>query len=80
MAVLTIRNVDESVRQRLRERAAAHGLSVEAEVRTILESAVQEDPNPAGLVSDLLAAFGGESGVELELPPRTPAREVDLEA
>lgn len=78
MAVLTIRNVDDSVKQRLRERAAAHGRSVEAEVRAILAAAVREDPNPSTLVDDLIAAFGASGGVDLELPPREPARDVDL--
>lgn len=80
MAVLTIRNVDDSVKQRLRERAAAHGRSVEAEVRAILESAVREDRHQPSLVEELLGAFAGGGGVELELPPREAAREIDLEA
>lgn len=80
MAVLTIRNVDDSVKQRLREHAAINGRSVEAEVRAILESAVREDPNPASLVEDSLDAFAGGGGVESELPPRDAARELDLEA
>jgi plasmid stability protein len=36
MANLLVRNVDEKVVQQLRERAAAHGRSVEAEHRIIL--------------------------------------------
>ena len=36
MVTLTIRNVDATVRKRLRERAARHGRSVGAEVRAIL--------------------------------------------
>jgi plasmid stability protein len=36
MANLLVRNVDEKVVQQLRERAAAHGRSIEAEHRAIL--------------------------------------------
>src|SRR5271170_7758089 len=42
MAALSIRNLDESVRQRLALRAARHGRSMEAEVRAILTEAVSE--------------------------------------
>ena len=38
MANLTIRNLDDAVVERLKLRAKAHNRSLEAEVRTILES------------------------------------------
>lgn len=47
MATLTIRNLDESLRDRLRERARAHGRSTEAEVRVILDSVVDERTAPS---------------------------------
>lgn len=37
---LTIRNLDESVKQKLRMQAASHGRSMEAEAREILRVAV----------------------------------------
>jgi antitoxin FitA len=40
---LLIRNLPESLKPALRRRAAAHGRSVEAEARAILEEAVGED-------------------------------------
>lgn len=40
MSTLTIRRLDQSVHDRLRDRAARHGRSVEAEVREILAEAV----------------------------------------
>jgi plasmid stability protein len=43
MAVLTIRNVPDEVRDRLRLRAARSGRSMEAEVRAILTEASLED-------------------------------------
>ncbi|MEA2988651.1 MAG: phosphopantothenoylcysteine decarboxylase / phosphopantothenate---cysteine ligase, partial [Alphaproteobacteria bacterium] len=39
MASITIRQLDEELKQRLRLRAAAHGRSMEDEVRTILRGA-----------------------------------------
>lgn len=38
MATLTIRNVDDAVRDVLRERAQANGRSTEAEIRVLLEA------------------------------------------
>lgn len=44
MAVLTIRNLPDEVRDRLRLRAARAGTSMEAEVRAILIRASTESP------------------------------------
>jgi len=41
MANLLVRGVDESLVQRLRERAASHGRSAEAEHRAILDTALR---------------------------------------
>ena len=43
---LTIRNLSEPVKQKLRIQAARHGRSMEAEAREILSRAV-EDPKPS---------------------------------
>ena len=43
MAVLTIRNLPDNVRDRLRKRAAAAGLSMEAQARAILAKASLEN-------------------------------------
>ena len=70
MAELTIRGIDDEVRDRLRIRAAQHGRSMEAEARAILTAAVS--PVEAGLI-DSLVAFGRElraSGHALETLPR----------
>jgi plasmid stability protein len=81
MAALTIRNLDESVKRRLRTRAARHGRSMEAEARAILAEAVLEPTDSAGLFTALLDRFGGLGGVELELPGRTePARAAGFES
>jgi plasmid stability protein len=43
MAQLVVRNLDDDVKAKLRRRAAAHGCSMEEEVRTILRAAVNEE-------------------------------------
>jgi plasmid stability protein len=48
MATLTIRNVDDAVRDALRERAQANGRSTEAEIRVLLESLASGTPQPLG--------------------------------
>jgi plasmid stability protein len=79
MAALSIRNLDDRVREGLRIRAAAHGRSMESEVRAILTEAVSEPNEDTGLFVTLLDSFGDIGGVELELPERsTPARSADL--
>ncbi len=79
MAAVSIRGLDDQVRDRLRVRAARHGRSMEAEIRAILIDAVGEPNTPEGLFTTLLNRFSDLGGVELDLPPRTtPARAVDL--
>lgn len=81
MAALSIRNLDESVKQRLQSRAARHGRSMEAEARAILTEAVREPADSAGLFTALLDRFGELGGIDLELPDRAePARAADFAA
>ena len=77
MSTLTIRQLDERTHARLRGRAAEHGRSVEAEVRALLDAAVNV-PERNFLLSlrDVVADVGG---LDLELPPRTDQpRPVDV--
>lgn len=79
MAAVSVRDLDESVRERLRVRAARHGRSMEAEIRAILTDAVTRPTDSSGLAQTLLARFGDLGGVELELPSRAEApRAADL--
>lgn len=81
MAAVSIRGLDDQVRERLRVRAARNGRSMEAEIRTILTDAVHEPPPSDGLFDTLLKRFGALGGVELALPPRTDRpRAADLSA
>ena len=79
MAAVSIRNLDDTVRERLRVRAAAHGRSMEAEMRAILVEAVREPGDGMGLLEALADRFGELGGVDLDLLPRTAApRAVDF--
>lgn len=79
MAAVSVRDLDDAVRERLRVRAALHGRSMEAEIRAILTEAVMPPTDPSGLAQTLLARFGDLGGVDLDLPSRaeTP-RAADL--
>lgn len=78
MAALSIRYLDDDVRELLRVRAARHGRSMEAEIRAILTEAVTET-DPRGLFTTLLDRFSELGGVDLALPTRvTPARAAEL--
>jgi antitoxin FitA len=59
MAILTVRNLPEEVHRALRVRAAQHGRSTEAEVRSILEEAVKPDGRVK--LGSLLADIGREA-------------------
>jgi plasmid stability protein len=79
MAAMSIRDLDDEVRDRLRVRAAANGRSMEAEVRAILTEAVSDPSDPRGLFVTLIDSFRELGGVDLDLPPRnTPVRAADL--
>lgn len=70
MAAITVRNLDDDVKQRLRVRAAKHGRSMEAEVRAILVEVVAEDEVPKNILERLHERFAELGGVELDIPPR----------
>ena len=75
MASITIRNVDDEVKSRLRVRAAGAGRSMEEEARLILGKAVGGGADARDLASIIRSYFGPTNGVDMELPPRGPARE-----
>lgn len=75
MSSLTVRNLDESVKNRLRVRAARHGLSMEEEVRQILQKIVA--PEQAGQVSfaeRVNSRFAKLQVDSLPIPARQTAR------
>lgn len=77
MASLTIRDLDDSLKQDLRLRAARHSRSMEEEVRQILRAALQGGMPAEGndLAERIRARFADMGGVELVLPPREMPRE-----
>ena len=75
MASITIRNLDDDVKRRLRVRAAEHHRSMEEEARLILREAVEQKEAPRNLASAIRARIAPLGGVDLELPPRGPMRE-----
>ena len=76
MASITIRNLDEPLKARLRVQAATHGRSMEDEARDILRTALNtERAPPANLAAAIRARFAPLGGVELPDVPREPMRE-----
>lgn len=76
MARITIRNLDEEVKTRLRIRASANSRSMEEEARLVLAEAVNREPAPAeGLGTAIHELFKPFDGAELKLPPREPMRD-----
>ncbi len=76
MASITIRNLDDEVKTRLRVRAAHNGRSMEEEARLILRAAVEPAAVPAtGLGTAIHELFKPFGGVALQLPHREPMRE-----
>ncbi len=76
MAGITIRNLDDEIRARLRKRATERGRSMEEEVQLILTEAISREAVPSkGLETAVHKLFKPFGGVDLELPPREPMRE-----
>lgn len=79
MAALSIRDLDDSVKEKLRLRATQHGRSMEAEIRAILTAAVADEAPRTELFSALTERFSRLGGVDLDIPPRsTPPRAARL--
>ena len=71
MPTLTIRKLDEDVRDQLRIQAANHGRSMEAEVRSILKWYVRQNkPNPKQLAKRINNRFSQITDGDLPLPDR----------
>ena len=75
MASITIRDLDDNLKRRLRIRAAEHGRSMEEEVREILRKEVGEPAPPANLAAAIRSRIVKLGGVDLEIPVREPMSE-----
>ena len=75
MASLTIRKLDDILKTQLRLRAAKNGRSMEDEARKILRAALtQDEAEEVDLGTAIRRRFARFGNVELDIPPRGPAR------
>ena len=74
MANITIRNLDDELNQRLRERAAKHGRSTEEEAHDILRRVLGDAASPLDLAAAIRARVSAAARTDIELPAREPAR------
>jgi plasmid stability protein len=69
MSTLTVRNLDDELKTRLRVRAARNGRSMEAEAREILRASLST-PARTGMGTRIHNRFAGLGLDEITLPPR----------
>ena len=74
MASMTIRNIDDALKSRLRIRAAQHGRSMEEEARDILRQVVGQPSAPKNLGQAIHARFVAVGGIDLPPTKRSPMR------
>lgn len=68
MAQFVVRNLEEDVAKKLKQRAKRHARSMEDEVRHILRAAVQERPKPVPKLGTRIAGRFSRSGLSTDLP------------
>jgi len=78
MPAITIRNLDDALKTRLRLQAARHGRSMEEEARQLLRRGLDQDAGAGQVRLTVLAQtlFGPAHGLELALLPRGPPRDL----
>ena len=79
MASLTIRNIEDSLKERLRVRAARHGRSMEEEARQVLRQSLLREKSTLGLGTRIAQRFADVGGVDLPdvaraVPRQAPGR------
>lgn len=81
MASITIRQLPEATKRKLKIRAAHHGRSMEQEAREILRTELSKSEptrhprTGAELLKAIRDIFEPLGGVDLEIPPREPIPE-----
>ena len=68
MAQFVVRNLDDDVAKKLKQRAKRHARSMEDEVRHILRTAVQQRPEPAQKLGTRIAQRFRGAGLSADLP------------
>jgi len=79
MAQVIIRNLEEGVKARLKQRAKRHGCSMEAEAREILRNAIKAENKHLPRLGSRIAARFAKTGLTVDLPelrgvPALPAK------
>lgn len=74
MGSITIRNLDDDVKRRLRVRAAEHGRSMEEEAREILRQVVTRPTPLRDLGQSIQARFAEVGGIDLPQLKRSEMR------
>jgi plasmid stability protein len=75
MATIIIRRLEDSLKSRLRVRAAQHGRSMEEAAREILRAGLAGEPaRKLNLAQAIRRRIDPLGGVELALPSRGPVR------
>ena len=79
MASLTLRNIDDALKESLRMRAAANGRSMEEEARQILRQGLLREKCTEGIGTRIARRFATVGGVDLPAPERSsPRRSPDI--
>ena len=79
MASLTIRNLDDRLKARLRVRAATRGRSMEEEARQILRTVLNEsEPASTNLAERIRLRFAKLGDVQLPIAAREPVRHLEM--
>lgn len=76
MATITIRNLDDSTKKKLRLSAAQHGCSMEEVARRILRRGVIFQENEKGIGSRIHHRFAEAGGIDLDIPAHSVPRTV----
>jgi plasmid stability protein len=71
MASITIRNLDDEVKERLRLAAARHGVSMEEEARRILRTALSVAESEKGLGARIHEIWATAGGWDMPEPERS---------
>ena len=74
MASLTIRNLDQNLKAQLRQQAARHGRSMEAEARSILAQNLNAPVSEQNLAAAIHRRFEALDLESLPIPPRQAVR------
>lgn len=74
MAAITIRNIDDEIKNRLRLQAARHGCSMEQEVREILSRALMSKRDQPAFAQRIQQRFSALKLDALPIPERQPTR------